>query len=46
MTESDAGNAARGYTIIRVFEAPRQLVWNAWTQPEQFAQWSASRAQA
>ena len=39
MTESDAGNAARGYTITRVFEAPRQLVWNAWTQPEQFAQW-------
>ncbi len=25
--------------IVKVFDAPRQLVWDAWTQPEQFAQW-------
>jgi uncharacterized protein YndB with AHSA1/START domain len=36
---TDAGNAERGYTITRVFDAPRQLVWNAFTQPEQWAQW-------
>ena len=26
-------------TISRVIEAPRALVWRAWTQPEQFEQW-------
>ncbi|MDL2341671.1 MAG: SRPBCC domain-containing protein [Patescibacteria group bacterium] len=25
--------------ISRTFEAPRQAVWDAWTQPEQFKQW-------
>jgi uncharacterized protein YndB with AHSA1/START domain len=29
----------RGYTITRIFDAPRQLVWDAWTQPEHFAVW-------
>lgn len=32
-------NAARGYTITRVFDAPRALVWKAFTEPDQFAQW-------
>jgi uncharacterized protein YndB with AHSA1/START domain len=32
-------NAERGYTITRVFDAPRQLVWDAITVPEQFAEW-------
>jgi uncharacterized protein YndB with AHSA1/START domain len=26
-------------TVSRVFEAPRQLVWRAWTEPEHFSQW-------
>jgi uncharacterized protein YndB with AHSA1/START domain len=26
-------------TIIRVFEAPRELVFQAWTEPARFAQW-------
>jgi uncharacterized protein YndB with AHSA1/START domain len=26
-------------TITRVFDAPRELVWKAWTEPEQFAKW-------
>ena len=26
-------------TITRVFDAPRELVWKAWTEPERFAQW-------
>lgn len=25
--------------ISRTFDAPRQAVWDAWTQPEQFKQW-------
>lgn len=27
------------FTITRVFDAPRELVWAAWTEPEQFAAW-------
>jgi uncharacterized protein YndB with AHSA1/START domain len=26
-------------TIVRVFDAPRRLVWDAWTDPQQLAQW-------
>lgn len=26
-------------TLKRVFNAPRELVWNAWTQPELIAEW-------
>jgi uncharacterized protein YndB with AHSA1/START domain len=26
-------------TITRVFEVPRQLVWQAWTDPEQLSKW-------
>ena len=25
--------------IVREFDAPRELVWRAWTEPEQFADW-------
>lgn len=25
--------------IIRVFDAPRELVWREWTEPERFADW-------
>jgi uncharacterized protein YndB with AHSA1/START domain len=28
-----------GITIIRVFDAPRELVWKEWTEPERFADW-------
>jgi uncharacterized protein YndB with AHSA1/START domain len=31
--------AAQEITITRVLDAPRELVWNAWTQPDQLAQW-------
>jgi uncharacterized protein YndB with AHSA1/START domain len=30
-------------TITRVFEAPRELVWRAWTDPVQIAQWWGPR---
>lgn len=27
------------FTISRIFKAPRQRVWDAWTNPEQLARW-------
>jgi uncharacterized protein YndB with AHSA1/START domain len=30
---------AAEFVIARTFDAPRQRVWDAWTKPEQFAQW-------
>jgi uncharacterized protein YndB with AHSA1/START domain len=35
MTEA----SAQDIRITRVFDAPRELVWKAWTEPEQLAQW-------
>ena len=31
--------SAQEITITRVVEAPRDLVWKAWTKPEQLAEW-------
>ncbi|HEX6678541.1 MAG TPA: SRPBCC domain-containing protein [Actinomycetes bacterium] len=31
--------AAEGITITRVFDAPRELVFRAWTEPERFVCW-------
>ena len=31
--------AAREITITRVYEAPRELVWRAWTEPELIKRW-------
>lgn len=28
-----------GFTITRTFAAPRELVWEVWTQPEHFSVW-------
>lgn len=33
--------SGREFTIIREFDAPRELVFRAWTDPEQLAKWSA-----
>lgn len=33
----------RELVITRVFDAPRDLVWKAWTEPERIKQWSAPR---
>jgi uncharacterized protein YndB with AHSA1/START domain len=30
---------ADGIKMTRVFDAPRELVWRAWTEPEHFAEW-------
>ena len=29
----------REFVITRVFDAPRALVWKAWTDPKHMAQW-------
>jgi len=29
----------RELTISRIFDAPRELVWKAWTEPKHLAQW-------
>ena len=34
---------AREITITRVFDASRELVWDAWTKPEQLAGWWGKR---
>jgi uncharacterized protein YndB with AHSA1/START domain len=40
MSQSTAtDNAERGYTITRVYDAPRALVWRAITEADLFAQW-------
>lgn len=31
--------AEGGIAITRVFDAPRELVWKEWTEPERFADW-------
>ncbi len=31
--------AEQGITITRVFDAPRERVWQEWTEPERFADW-------
>jgi uncharacterized protein YndB with AHSA1/START domain len=28
-----------GFTVTRVFAAPRERVWEEWTEPERFADW-------
>ena len=33
----------RDVTITRVYDAPRELVWRAWTEPERLAQWWGKR---
>jgi uncharacterized protein YndB with AHSA1/START domain len=34
---------AREITLTRIYDAPRQAVWNAWTQPDQLARWWGKR---
>jgi uncharacterized protein YndB with AHSA1/START domain len=33
----------REITITRVYDAPRELVWKAWTEPERLATWWGKR---
>lgn len=36
-------NSAEALVINRTFDAPRDLVWNVWTQPEHIAHWWGPR---
>ena len=38
MTEKTSNDVER-MTVIKVFDAPRELVWKAWTKPEYVMQW-------
>jgi uncharacterized protein YndB with AHSA1/START domain len=40
MSETSATTAGPELVITRVFDAPRELVFAAWTDPEQFRVWS------
>src|SRR4029453_11066569 len=37
------GPIDREFTIVRVYDAPRALVWRAWTEPAPFAAWFGRR---
>ena len=37
--EASNNHADREIVISRVFDAPRELVWEAWTNPQHVAQW-------
>ncbi len=39
MTTSDAATTAKDFVLTRVFDAPRDLVWKAFTEPERMKQW-------
>ena len=40
MAKNNLGESTKQeLVIIRVFDAPRQLVWKAWTEPEHFMRW-------
>ena len=43
LTDPADGRIDREFTIVRVFDAPRALVWKAWTEPEHFAAWFGPR---
>ncbi len=38
-TNAATATVEREFTIERVFNAPRDLVWKAWSEPERLAQW-------
>lgn len=37
--EKSIGNELERMTITRTFDAPRELVWKAWTDPKYVSQW-------
>lgn len=43
MTEAPEQATSREITIARVLHAPRDLVWKAWTEPDQLALWWGKR---
>jgi uncharacterized protein YndB with AHSA1/START domain len=39
MTKTNQNDRKRELIITRVFDAPRELVWKAWTEPERMMRW-------
>lgn len=39
MTKANQNKNIKELTITRVFDAPRELVWKAWTEPERVKRW-------
>ena len=39
MPAASSDSAARTLVTVRVFDAPRELVYRAWTDPKQLAKW-------
>jgi uncharacterized protein YndB with AHSA1/START domain len=39
MTEKNQNSGERDLVITRIFDAPRELVWKAWTDPELVKHW-------
>jgi len=39
MAETARRTETRTLEIVRVFDAPRELVWKAWTEPERMMRW-------
>lgn len=39
MTNEDQSAGNRELVIIRIFDAPRELFWKYWTEPEYFKRW-------
>jgi|GEM_PF-3775115 len=42
-SDSTNGTAEREVIITRIFDAPRELVFKAWTDPEHLMHWYASK---
>jgi uncharacterized protein YndB with AHSA1/START domain len=42
-TKTHSKTAERDFVLSRDLDAPRELVWNAWTEPEQMAEWWGPR---
>ncbi len=39
MAANNSSSGLPGIAITRVFDAPRELVWKAWTEPKRMAKW-------
>ena len=45
MTEGSSTKEHREFTVTRILDARRELVWKAWTDPAQFAYWFGGPAE-
>ena len=43
LIEKNESTADREIVFTRVFDAPRRMVWEAWTDPKQLALWWGPR---